>query len=301
MFSRIAGFILTMWLPSALAITENCATLESTLRQSLEHSQIGLAQSQLQTLSTACPGSPQLKSAERYFTDVIARKSNDLANQNRLQEAEALLDQAKTLSWSVSTVRGDIAAKRKNWKEAAQQYGQAFELLTDPTHTTASDIPNLKELQIHIHQLATDAQLIYGKLDTTITRGGKPTGIFSGLSRGFHIERTALPVHFETGKADLTPDGLQSAQALTDFIRGQSGKITVIGFADPRGKDKDNLKLSLNRAKTISDYLKNHGVDLPIESIGKGESAPPNSAIENLTQEEQYARWRRVEIKLENP
>lgn len=290
---------LGFWVSVACAAPEECGVLESTFRTALEQNQLDQAKTRFQALAAKCPGSAQVKSAERYFTDVLARKANDLANQNRLAEAEALLNQAKTLSWSVSTVRGDVAAKRKDWKEAAQQYGRAFELLTDPTHTNASEIPNLVDLQQHLHQLATDAQLIYGKLDTSIARGGKPQGILVATSRGFGIQKTALPVHFETGKATLDQDGQQSAEALASFIRGQNGKITLFGFADPRGNDKNNLILSQQRAQTVADYLKGQGIQLSMEVVGKGETAPPQTALENLTEEEQFARWRRVELQLD--
>jgi outer membrane protein OmpA-like peptidoglycan-associated protein len=298
---KIALLAFNLFLSAAYATPEECGNLERAFRKTLEQDQIDAAKTQLQNLEVICPGSTQVKSAERYFTDVIARKANDLVNQNRLPEAETLLDQAKTLSWSVSTVRGDIAAKCKNWKEAAQQYGQAFELLTDPTHTNASEIPNLRDLQEHIYKLATDAQLMYGKLDASVTRGGKPQGILLAASRGFSVEKTALPVHFDTGKASLASDGVESAEALANFILGQTetGKITLIGFADPRGSDKHNLELSQQRAQTIADYLQSKGINLSIKVMGKGESEPPKTVLENLTQEEQYALWRRVELQFD--
>ena len=299
MYSKKIWLALGLWVSLACAASEECGVLEGAFRTALEQDQLEQAQTRFQTLTAKCPGSTQVKSAERYFTDVLARKANDLANTNRLTEAEALLDQAKTLSWSVSTVRGDVAAKRKDWKEAAQQYGRAFELLTDPTHTNTLEIPNLAELQKHLHQLATDAQLIYGKLDTSITRGGKPQGILAASSRGFGIQKTALPVHFETGKATLDQDGQQSAEALASFIRGQNGKITLFGFADPRGNDKDNLILSRQRAQAVADYLKNQDIRLSMEVVGKGETAPPQTSLENLTEEEMLARWRRVELQLD--
>jgi outer membrane protein OmpA-like peptidoglycan-associated protein len=277
----------------------DCAALEGAFRKTLEQGQTDTAKTQLQSLTDQCPGSVQSKAAARYFTDVIARKANDLVNQNRQEEAENLLNQAQTLSWTVSTVRGDIAAKRKNWKEAAEQYGQALDFLTDPSHANASDIPNLREIQEHVRQLATDAQLVYGKLDASVHRGGQPSGVLLAVSRGIGIKKAALPVHFDTGKASLTGDGLISAEALASFIRNQTGKITLTGFADPRGDEKHNLELSRQRAQAIADYLKKQGVAVPIEVVGKGEENPPQTALENLTQEEQYARWRRVELQVQ--
>lgn len=299
MLPKIARLVLVLFLPAAEAAADQCVDLDGRFRSALQQNKLESGKALLKKLQTACPNSVQLKSAERYYTDVIARRANDLVNRNRVKAGEALLDQAKTLSWSVSTVRGDIAAKRKNWKEAAQQYGQAYELLTDPTHATTSEIPNLQAIQERIYQLAMDAQLVYGKLDVSVTRSGKPQGILSRAGGGSGVRKTALPIHFEMGKANLTTDGMEAADALADFLLGLSGKITLIGFADPRGNEQTNLELSRQRAQTVAAYLAGKGVRQPMEAMGKGASEPPKTLLENLTEEEQYARWRRVELQIE--
>lgn len=283
------------------AKAEDCAKQGALVRKSLDENRLDAVQSPLAAMETACPENI-LNSAKIYYTEVVARQANELVNQNRLDEASALLNQAKTLSWMVSSVRGDIAAKRKNWKEAAQQYGQAFDLITDPKQVSPEDMIKLREIQQQLYQLATDAQLVYGKLDASIARGDQPQGILLAQTRNFGVKQAALPVHFDTNKASLNADGMESVEKLAAFIQGrsQAKKLILTGFADPRGSAEHNRILSKNRAQTVADYLKQHHVNLPIETVGKGEGEPPNTVLENLTEQEQLARWRRVELEIVN-
>jgi len=300
MKKRFIFLVTSLSLVQASAAAENCASLESLLHQSLEQNQIDTAASQLDKMNGACTSGNTLKNAQRLYTDYLARQANDLLNHDHVAEAEALLSKAKTLSWAVSSVRGDIAAKAKNWKEAAQQYGLAFELATDPSHVDAKEIPHFEKIQEKLYQLATDSQLVYGAMDASVKRGGEPSGILLAETRGFKIKQASVPVHFETGKASLTMEGKDSAEKLAAYIRNQSSvaKVIVLGYADPRGNPKDNQTLSQKRAETISAYLRQDQVNVPIEAHGRGSSTPPGSLLENLSPEEQWRLWRRVELQL---
>lgn len=274
---------------------DDCASLEAALRLGLEQRQFDAASGQLDKMASAC-SADTLKNAQRLYTDSLASQANDWVNQGRVKDADLLLGKAKTLSWAVSSVRGDIAAKAKNWKEAAQQYGLAYELASDPNHVDAKQIPT--GILDRLYSLATDAQLIYGKLDASVKRGGQPAGILS--SRGFNPQPTALPVRFDTGKASLTPEGQESAEALAAYILGQGpvGKVVLFGYADPRGNPKENRRLSLKRAQAVAAYLKQNQIDAAIETQGKGSAMPPDTLLENLSKEEQWQRWRRVELQI---
>jgi OOP family OmpA-OmpF porin len=47
--------------------------------------------------------------------------------------------------------------------------------------------------------------------------------------------------------------------------------LLVIGYADGIGSEESNQDLSERRAVAVAAYLSSRGVDLPIETLGKGE------------------------------
>jgi SH3 domain-containing YSC84-like protein 1 len=103
---------------------------------------------------------------------------------------------------------------------------------------------------------------------------------------------TLSNVHFATGKAELTAD---SDAALNDAVAAlkehADWNIRVEGFTDNVGTREANLTLSNDRAKAVSEWLANHGIDRArLSAKGYGESRPvaKNSTVEGR------ARNRRV-------
>jgi outer membrane protein OmpA-like peptidoglycan-associated protein len=85
-------------------------------------------------------------------------------------------------------------------------------------------------------------------------------------------------VNFDLDSANLTPDAVQNlnqvATALTD-PRLSGARFAIEGYTDARGSDAYNLTLSSERAKSVADFLIDHGVS-PERLIaeGNGESSP---------------------------
>ena len=100
---------------------------------------------------------------------------------------------------------------------------------------------------------------------------------------------------FATNKADLNIDAKTS---LTDFAKvlkeNSDMDIAVIGHTDNTGSDAINNPLSENRAKSVSTYLKNSGVNASqiktVEGQGSKNPVADNSTAEGRTQN------RRVEV-----
>ena len=100
---------------------------------------------------------------------------------------------------------------------------------------------------------------------------------------------------FTTNKADLNPAAKTS---LTDFAKvlkeNSDMDIAVIGHTDNTGSDAINNPLSENRAKSVSTYLKNCGVNASqiktVEGQGSKNPVADNSTAEGRTQN------RRVEV-----
>jgi outer membrane protein OmpA-like peptidoglycan-associated protein len=104
-------------------------------------------------------------------------------------------------------------------------------------------------------------------------------------------------VLFDFNKFLLKPEAEKALSVVGDFIREHPAKtIIVTGHTDNVGGEAYNLKLSLQRAQSVADYLIYcEKIDPKLfKIVGKGESEP---IADNAT-EEGRAKNRRVEIEL---
>lgn len=113
-----------------------------------------------------------------------------------------------------------------------------------------------------------------------------------GSAMKFAINSEVL---FEVGKATISGKGSQALEELMQKLKAlTSGKVIITGHTDDSGSDELNLKLSIDRAKSVSviiqEQLGNHS--LSFYEVGKGEKEPifPNDSEENKRKN------RRVEI-----
>ena len=83
-------------------------------------------------------------------------------------------------------------------------------------------------------------------------------------------------IYFESGGSNLLDSSFYELDRLSYFLDFKPNvKIKIIGHTDDIGKDKENLKLSLNRARSVRNYLINKGLNEDrISFEGKGESQP---------------------------
>src|SRR6202140_3879579 len=81
-----------------------------------------------------------------------------------------------------------------------------------------------------------------------------------GASLGERGPVTLANVHFETGRADLTPDSEAALnEALNALKEHPEWKIRVEGFTDSQGSKDANLKLSSDRADAVATWLPGPG------------------------------------------
>lgn len=77
---------------------------------------------------------------------------------------------------------------------------------------------------------------------------------------GDNIAKTV--VLFPTNKTEYYSVFQDDLDDLVAYLKNKPAKkINVVGYADLRGYDDDNLSLSKNRAKTVINFLVNNGVD----------------------------------------
>ena len=99
---------------------------------------------------------------------------------------------------------------------------------------------------------------------------------------------TAIPtlpsiakIYFDTGKANLPANASETLLPIIEWLKAnESAKAVISGYHDASGNLTSNQTLSKNRAKAVSEALKNAGIDTnrielrkPVSTEGVGEPA----------------------------
>ncbi len=125
------------------------------------------------------------------------------------------------------------------------------------------------------------------------------------LAAGVQVERDGDNIHlimpsditFAVNQSDIKPGFYQTLNAVAEvFDEFDRTTITVAGHADSTGPEEYNMKLSQQRALSVSNYLAAQGVaPQRLSSIGFGEGRP---IADNATDAGRTAN-RRVEITID--
>jgi outer membrane protein OmpA-like peptidoglycan-associated protein len=210
---------------------------------------------------------------KRRMSKIAADKAKYWVQRGRLSKAERWLryKYAPVTSWVTQSVRGDIAAKRKQWHEAAVFYGQALDLIADPGATPQR--PPRAEIK-RVYRLAVETQLLAGTL-TTVRSTGQPSGTMRD-DLGLVIKEHPIPVQFVFNRTTLTEKGQDSVEKLLNFLQEKKpNRIILMGHTDHWGSDGYNCSLSKARASAVKNYLVAGGIAAErITTLGKGERKP---------------------------
>jgi len=103
-------------------------------------------------------------------------------------------------------------------------------------------------------------------------------------------------VFFDHDKSELRKESFDELNKLTNFLNDHPlVRIELGGHTDSTGTEEHNIRLSLERAGSVKQYLINKGINpLRIKAVGYGSSVP----IADNLQEEGRALNRRTELKL---
>lgn len=103
-------------------------------------------------------------------------------------------------------------------------------------------------------------------------------------------------VKFATGTANLTEDSYAVLDKVLEFLNTYPDVMIVIGgHTDNSGDDKDNMKLSQDRAAACADYLISKGITedrFMMRGFGERRPLVPNTSVRNK------AKNRRVEFEV---
>jgi len=104
-------------------------------------------------------------------------------------------------------------------------------------------------------------------------------------------------IFFDLNSADLSPESKTELNKIVRFLNDNAGvRISIAGHTDDLGSEQYNQQLSLNRARSVYDYLIKEGIKIQsITFAGYGESRP----IMDNTDEESRKLNRRIEFTVE--
>ena len=163
-----------------------------------------------------------------------------------------------------------------------------------PTVTTQeSAAPTVADAMQHPLSVSVDWQVLQKELKTALRE--VPDNRIAYLPTGL---RVSLPANdgFAPGRVDVrAPLATLLTRVAPVLQRYPGANIQVVGHTDGVGSEMNNLRLSIERAEAVVDYLRKQGVDLGrMAADGKGENEP----IADNTKPDGRARNQRVEIFL---
>ncbi|HYJ81324.1 MAG TPA: OmpA family protein [Allosphingosinicella sp.] len=116
-----------------------------------------------------------------------------------------------------------------------------------------------------------------------------------------YVIREETTVYFTTGSAAIAPQYKEQLRAIASKAASHGNyRVSILGFADPRGNAQANERLSLKRAMAVSTYLRTSGHIQPgrvlsPSAMGEGTAAP----METMPTSDDQAR--RVVVRILTP
>lgn len=214
------------------------------------------------------------------------------------------LEQQIASEYSNSTIKNDLqigAGAPDNWNPAAKQLlhtirplALASVHLIDQTVTIAGKTSTTQEMQAVQQATEPLQQLGYQFKPSVIALDNAAVVCQKEFNRLLSQEK----IRFTSGGSTIDNSSSTLLGALADAaIFCANSNIIITGHTDNIGSDKNNLKLSEQRAKAVKGWLFNEG-GVPLERLktqGKGAS----EALETNETKEGRAKNRRIEFIVE--
>ena len=152
-------------------------------------------------------------------------------------------------------------------RRATEQNQQA--LAAERSQRAASDSAVRQELQSELGTVRGDIQALRTELQSMRTDfGAKITAMEDGL----HF---AMPVNFAYNDASVRSADEPTLTRFASVVQKYypQSKVTIEGFADPKGSTRYNQALSERRATAVRDYLVGHGLQNDqLTTVGYGKT-----------------------------
>lgn len=136
-----------------------------------------------------------------------------------------------------------------------------------------SDIEKLKNQSADLDKKLLAAEQEYNKWKDCKKTVMKENGVLQGIV-------------FKTNSAEILPESLPILKSALEYLKAHPNEYYEIGgHCDSRGTAKYNKKLSLNRAKSVKNWLVKNGIDEKrLTTVGYGFDKPlvPNTSKVNM-------------------
>jgi outer membrane protein OmpA-like peptidoglycan-associated protein len=293
---------------SHAAAEDDCRSLIDEFNRTVDAGLDVRAQGLIDRIATSAEcGGYQVPAQRRLAALRLSVAQTLMARGRPAMDYDRLLAAAETpeVLWQASGTLGEVRFGERRFAEAAQAYDRAIEIIKNETLTPAApskfEIESLVERAAQARLLAANGFAVNGNPAFVATakdqRDGSLGGFYSRSVRGIQPRAIPVPITFEYRKASLTNIGEQAARELVDVLKQQRpSRLVLVGHTDVRGTTEFNLKLSRERAETIAAFVRQNGLDVTIDTVGKGANEPMQvSDTSGLSQEDIYALNRRVE------
>lgn len=304
--------VLISTVPGPTARADDCHALLEHFNKAVENGHDAEAQSLVDRIATSAEcGRFQVPTQRRLAALRLASAQALMARGRPPTDFERLLSTAEApeVLWQASATMGEVRFGERRFIDAALAYDRAIEIVKNETLTPMApskfEIESLFERSAQARLLAaTGANTNDGEKYVRAVRDhrdGTLGGFYSRSVRGIVPRALPVPITFEYAKTAFTPVGEEAARELVVALKEQRpATMTLIGHTDVRGSPEFNLTLSRERAQVVAEFLRQNGIDIKLDTVGKGANEPMRlSDSSGLTQDDIYALNRRVEWRRE--
>ncbi len=150
-------------------------------------------------------------------------------------------------------------------------------------------------LDIENHNESGQDQVLLSRMKTSLEIVQNVRVLKQYLDTVEGATRLSTTFRFRDGSSRLDNRALRDIKRLADYIKNgeyTDKQILLLGFTDTRGEYKNNLALSLARARSVADQLTWNGVrNVSIEGFGEEVPAACNSSIEGFKKNRRVESW----------
>jgi outer membrane protein OmpA-like peptidoglycan-associated protein len=297
---------------SAQAQAQDCRALIDAFNKAVDGGREAEGQTLVDKIATDAqcarfqvPAQRRLAAFRLQAAQILMARGRPVADYDRLlSEAEK-----PHVLWQAAATMGEVRFGERRFADAARSFDRAIDVIKNesltPNAPSKFEIEGLVDRAAQSRLLAANTkpgQEGEAFVKTARSeRDGKLGGLYSDNVRGVVPRAIPVPITFEYRKADFTSIGEEAARELLTAIQEQRpSKVVLIGHTDVRGLAETNLKLSRERAEAVATFLRQNGIDVPVEVVGKGSTDPMRlSDTSGLTQDDIYSLNRRVEWRRE--
>jgi outer membrane protein OmpA-like peptidoglycan-associated protein len=302
----LAAIAITL-ITAPAARASDCQAMLNEFNRAVDNGREQEAQGLVDKIATSAEcGKFQIPAQRRMAAVRLSAAQLLMARGRPASDFERLLTAAEApeVLWEASATVGEVRFGERRFADAAQAFDRAIEIIKNETLTPAApskfDIESLITRSAQARLLAANigpngvGKHVRTALDQ---RDGTIGGFYSRSVRGITPRALPVPITFEYGKIDFTPVGQEAARELITVLKEQRpAKISLTGHTDVRGSAEFNLKLSRERADAVASYLRQNGVEIVVDTAGKGSNEPLRLLDSSgLSQDDIYALNRRVE------